>query len=168
MNRRASIVSGVFLVLLGLIFLVREIAPQYFRFWEWPMFIIGFGGFFLLWAVLSGTGGLAIPGSIIAGIGGILYYQELSGEWESWSYIWTLIPGFVGIGIMLGSLIDGNFKKSFGAGLTLLLISAIMLFSFGAAFGLDPQITQYWPALVIGLGIIILIRAIISGSKRSF
>lgn len=167
MNRRASIVGGMFLILLGLLFLVREIAPQYFQFWEWPFFIVGLGFIFLFWALLSSTGGLAVPGSILAGIGGILYYQNMTGDWESWSYIWALIPGFVGMGVIIGGLIDKNFKESIGAGLTLFLISAILLFSFGAAFGLDPEITQYWPALLIALGLVSLVRAIIAGSKKS-
>jgi len=166
MNRRASIVGGIILVLLGVLFLVREIAPQYFQFWDWPFIIIGLGFVFLIWAVLSGTGGLAVPGSILSGIGGILYYQNITGNWESWSYIWALIPGFVGIGVIISSIIDKNFKESIGGGLTLLLISAILLFSFGSAFGLAPQIIQYWPGLLIALGFISLVRAIIAGSKR--
>ena len=166
MNRKASIVGGIILVLLGVLFLVREIAPQYFQFWDWPFIIIGLGFVFLIWAILSGTGGLAVPGSILSGIGGILYYQNITGDWESWSYIWALIPGFVGIGIIISSIIDKNFKESIGGALTLLLISAILLFSFGSAFGLAPQITQYWPGLLIALGLISLVRAIIAGSKR--
>ena len=166
MNRRGSIIGGIILILLGVFFFAREIAPQYFEFLDWPFIIIGLGGVFLLWALLSGTGGLAVPGSILSGIGGILYYQNVTGDWESWSFIWALIPGFVGVGIIIGGLIDRNFKDSISPGLSLLLISAMLLFAFGAAFGLDPQITQYWPVLLIGLGIIALVRALISGSKR--
>lgn len=166
MNRRGSIIGGIILILLGLFFLAREIVPQYFQFLDWPVIIIGGGIIFLLWALLSGTGGLAVPGSILAGIGGILYYQNLTGDWESWSYIWALIPGFVGIGIFIGSLIDRNFKNSISAGLTLILISAILLFAFGSAFGLAPQVTKYWPVLLIVLGVIALVRTLIVGSKR--
>jgi hypothetical protein len=166
MNKRASIVSGVFLIFLGLLFLVGEIAPQYFEFLDWPFIIIGLGFIFLVWAILSGTGGLAVPGSILAGIGGIFYYQNMTGDWESWSYIWSLIPGFVGIGVIISGIIEGDFKEGLSSGLVLLLISAILLFVFGSAFGLPETITQYWPALLIGLGIISLIRAIIAGKKR--
>ena len=166
MNRRASIISGIFLILLGILFFVGEIAPQYFEFLDWPFIIIGLGLFFILWALLSTTGGLAVPGSILAGIGGILYYQNMTGDWESWSYIWSLIPGFVGIGIIIGGIIDRNFKEGLSSGLVLLLISGILLFSFGSAFGLPEEITQYWPALLIGLGLISLVRAIIAANKK--
>jgi hypothetical protein len=168
MNRRKSIISGIFLILLGLFFLVNEIAPKYFQFWEWPFILIGLGGIFLVWAILSGTGGLAVPGSILAGLGGIFYYQNMTANWESWSYIWALIPSFVGIGIIISSIINKNFRESIESGLVLILISAILLFAFGSAFGLDPEITKYWPVLLVGLGFISLIRALIqSGKKRT-
>ena len=124
------------------------------------------GFVFLVWAILSGAGGLAVPGAILAGIGGIFYYQNMTGDWESWSYIWSLIPGFVGIGIIISGIIEGNFKEAISSGLVLLLISAILLFVFGSAFGLSGGITQYWPALLIALGFISLIRAIIAVNKR--
>lgn len=90
----------------------------------------------------------------------------MTGDWESWSYIWSLIPGFVGIGIIISGIIEGTFKEALSSGLILLLIGAILLFVFGFAFGLPDTITQYWPTLLIGLGLISLIRAIIAENKR--
>lgn len=165
MNRRASIVGGIILVLLGVLFLAREIAPQFFQFWDWPFVIIGLGLLFLIWAVASGVGGLAVPASILAGIGGILYYQNITGDWESWAYVWALIPAFVGIGIIIGGIIDQNFKDAISSGLIMLLISAMLFFAFGSAFGLDPNITVYWPVLLIALGLVALIRALLSGGR---
>jgi hypothetical protein len=86
----------------------------------------------------------------------------MTGDWESWSYIWSLIPGFVGIGIIISGIIEGTFKEALSSGLILLLIGAILLFVFGFAFGLPDTITQYWPTLLMGLGLISLIRAIIA------
>jgi hypothetical protein len=166
MNKRAGITGGIILILLGVLFLASEIYPQVFSFWDWPFIIIGLGGVFLLWGILGGVGGLAVPGSILAGIGGILYYQNFTGDWESWSYIWALIPGFVGVGIILGGIIDGKFKEAVSSGLVLILISAILLFAFGAAFGLDPNITMYWPVLLVILGVVSLVKAILSGRQK--
>jgi hypothetical protein len=42
----------------------------------------------------------AIPGSVIAGTGAILFYQNLTGHWESWAYAWTLYPVFIGLGLL--------------------------------------------------------------------
>jgi hypothetical protein len=166
MKRKNSIALGIILIIFGALLLVREIYPQLFPNWEWPFFIIGLGGIFLLWAILSGTGGLAVPGSILAGIGGIFYYQSLTGDWESWSFIWALIPAFVGVGIIIGGIIDRNYKEAFSGGLTLLLISGILLFAFGSAFGLQPEITKYWPVLLIVLGLIALARALFSSKRK--
>ncbi len=168
MKLKPGVVGGIMLILLGVLFLAREIAPQYFNFWEWPFFIIGLGGVFLIWALLSGTGGLAVPGSILAGIGSILYYQNMTGDWQSWSYIWALIPGFVGIGVILSGIIDRNYREAFSGGLVLLLISTMLFFAFGSAFGLDPEITQYWPLLLIGLGLVSLVRALIPGKRKNY
>jgi hypothetical protein len=166
MTRKTNLVGGIILVLLGLIFLAREIAPQYFQFWDWPVFIIGLGLVFFIWALVSRTGGLAVPGAILSGIGGILYYQNMSGDWESWSYIWALIPAFVGVGVIIGGLIDKNYRDGFSSGLTLIIISAILFFAFGSFFGFESDFTQYWPVLLIALGLISLVRVAFSKSKR--
>lgn len=166
MNRKSGIVGGTILVLLGLLFLAREIFPNYFSFWDWPFIIIGVGFVFLIWAILSGVGGLAVPGSIVAGIGGILYYQNLTGAWDSWAYIWALIPAFIGIGVIIGGIIDRNYKEPLTSGLTLILISAVLFFAFGHFFGLEPEITKYWPALLVVLGLISLVRALFSGKRK--
>ena len=105
-------------------------------------------------------------GAILSGIGGIFYYQNMSGDWASWSYIWALIPAFVGVGVIIGGLIDKNYKDGFSGGLTLIVISAILFLVFGSAFGLDSEFTQYWPVLLIALGLISLVRVAFSKSKR--
>ena len=126
MNKRTRIAGGVILILLGLLFLGRSLFPEYFQFWEWPFLIIGLGIVFLIWAVISGNGGLAVPAAILSGIGGILYYQNATGDWASWAYIWALIPGFVGVGIIISGIIDHNFKDLITGGLIMLMISAII------------------------------------------
>ena len=166
-NRRASIAGGILLILLGSFFLAREFYPDLFAFWDWPFIIVGMGALFLLWAAIGGIGGLAVPASIMAGIGGILYYQNLTGDWDSWSYIWALIPGFVGVGILLSGLIDGKFKASLDGGLTMIIISAILFFIFGSTFGLNYNLSQYWPVLLILLGLISLARVLFRRKKKS-
>ena len=166
MNRRASIAGGIILILLGGLFLASELFPQIFNFWEWPFIIIGLGVVFLLWAILSGIGGLAVPGSILSGIGSILYYQNTTQDWASWAYVWALIPGFVGVGIILSGIIDRKFKQSITGGLILLLICAIFFFALGSQFGLQGNIAKYWPVLLIFVGLIALIRAIFSSKRK--
>ena len=161
MKRKSGIFTGIILILLGGLFLASELYPDVFSFWSWPFILIGLGVMFLLWALIAQTGGLAIPGSILSGLGGIFYYQELTRDWDSWSYIWALIPGFVGMGILLKGLIDKDFKKSANGGLTLLLISAVLFFAFGTQFGLQFYIIKYWPVLLILIGIFALVKALL-------
>ena len=166
MNKKSGIVGGTILILLGVFFLAREIAPQYFQFMDWPVIIIGLGSIFLLWAILAGTGGLAVPGSILAGIGGILYYQNITDDWTSWAYIWALITAFVGLGVIISGIIDRNFKVAFTGGLTLIIISSVLFFAFGSAFGFEHELVKYWPVLLIALGLIALVRVIFSDKRK--
>jgi len=64
----------------------------------------------------------------------------------------------VGLGIIFSGLIDRNVRGAAGGGLTLMLISLVLFFLFGGSFGLDPQIVQYWPVILIGLGLVMLLR----------
>jgi len=48
--------------------------------------------------------GLAIPGTIIGGLGLMMFLQNLTGYWESWSYSWTVMLVLVGLGIFIMGL----------------------------------------------------------------
>jgi len=121
---------------------------------------MGVGGVFLLAALLTRTGGLAIPGCIVGGIGGILYYQTISGNWASWAYLWTLIPGFVGVGIILAGLLSRERVRFDTGGLILIAISAMGFVIFGGSFGLNLGMSTLWPLFLIGIGVITLISAL--------
>jgi hypothetical protein len=161
MDNRRGIVFGVLIILLGAFLLVTQYFPDVFGTISWPFIVIGVGAIFLLAALFTRTGGLAVPGVIIAGIGGILYYQNLSGNWLSWTYSWTLIPGFVGIGVILAGLLSRDHPHFETGGLVLMVISAIGFLAFGGAFGLGWDISQYWPLLLIAAGVIVLFSALL-------
>jgi hypothetical protein len=67
----------------------------------WPMFVVLPGLAFLYFAYSGdkNVAGLAVPGTVITGTGLILFYQNVTGHWESWAYIWTLYPLFVGLAL---------------------------------------------------------------------
>ncbi len=122
--------------------------------------MIGVGAAFLLSALLTRTGGLAIPGCIVGGIGGILYYQTISGNWASWAYLWTLIPGFVGVGIILAGLLSRERVHFDTGGLILIAISFMGFIIFAGSFGLNLGMGMLWPLFLIGIGVITLISAL--------
>jgi hypothetical protein len=163
-ENRHGVVFGILLILLGGFFLAVKLYPQIFGFVFWPFIVIGIGGVFLISALLTRTGGLAIPGCILAGIGGILYYQAVTGDWASWAYIWTLIPGFVGLGVIIAGLLSRGNPHFDSGGLVLMAISAMgfLIFTsvFGNIFGFDMPISTLWPLFLIGIGLITLFSAI--------
>ena len=164
MERRGNVVGGVILILVGGLFLLGQLIPGFYRGFSWPLIIVGVGLIFLVAAAISRVGPLAVPACILGGIGGILYYQNLTGNWESWAYMWALIPGFVGVGTIISDLLS-PIPHMTSAGWTLILISLIMFFIFGGAFGLGGEFSKYWPVLLIVLGLIALARALIRPSR---
>jgi hypothetical protein len=133
-----ALVGGSLLILFGLLALLGQIFRN-FNFWNtfWPFFIIGFGLLFFVGMFAGGrsVSGLAIPGTIITTIGLMLFYQNLTGHWESWSYGWTIILMAVGFGIFLMGA-WGQSATQRAAGLRVLRIGLIMLIIFGAFFEL--------------------------------
>lgn len=161
-EKRKGYIWGILLVLFGAFLLVKELFPGLDQIVDWPWIIMGVGAVFLLFAVLTRTGGLAVPGSIVGGIGAILFYQNLTGNWDSWAYMWALIPGFVGIGIGLGRLISPQeFKGSGSSSLFLIALSMIMFVVFGGNRILGWQLEFMWPAIIILVGLFLLVRGLV-------
>lgn len=160
-RRRTSIFGGAILILVGgLLFaaqIMPDLLPDFWQTFSWPWIIVGVGLFLFALGAALGEPGLAVPASIVGGIGGILAYQYYSNDWASWSYIWALIPGFVGLGIILMKLLGG--EGSYKEGGTLLLISFILLAVFGSFFGALGMAGNYWPVLLILLGVVLLGRS---------
>jgi len=164
MENKQGLLWGILLILLGAFFLLVRMMPDVFGEIYWPYFIIGVGGVFLLAAIITRSGGLAIPACIIGGIGGILYYQALTGRWESWAFMWTLIPGFVGVGIILAGLLEREHPHFESGALVLVAISVLgfLIFgsAFGALFGYNLDFGMLWPLFLVGIGVILLISAL--------
>jgi LiaF transmembrane domain len=133
-----ALVGGSLLIIFGLLALFGQLFRN-FNFWNtfWPFFVIGFGLLFFVGMFAGGRSmsGLAIPGSIITTIGLMLFYQNLTSHWESWSYGWTVILMAVGLGIFIMG-VWGQSASQRAAGLRVLRIGLIMFIIFGAFFEL--------------------------------
>jgi len=160
MRRKSSFGIGLLLVLVGVWLLAAQWMPWLLPQFSWPWTIIGVGAFLLLLGLLTGAPGLAIPACTVGGIGVLLYWQNVTGNWESWSYVWTLIPGFVGVGIVLSGLLGGDVRKGMREGGGLILISLILFAVFGSFFGALGLAGAYWPVLLILLGLLMLVRGL--------
>jgi len=161
-HRRTNLIGGIVLILVGVYFLAvqlfPELGPSLNIEFSWPLILVGVGAFLLLFGLLVNAPDMAVPACIVAGIGGILYYQNMTGDWASWAYAWALIPGFVGVGVILAGLFGGTFRQSLRDGGTLILISLILFAVFSSFLGGKSYLGVYWPVLLILLGLWLLIR----------
>jgi hypothetical protein len=164
-SQRSALIGGVMLVGLGALFLLFQIVPALRQAldiqFSWPLIVVAVGVFLLVMGVLVKAPDMAVPAVIVGGIGGLLYWQNATGNWESWAYAWTLIPGFVGVGTLLGGLLNGTLRQRLGGGLVLIFISLVMFAIFGSWLGGLDLLGPYWPVLLILLGILILVRPLL-------
>jgi hypothetical protein len=170
-QRRTSIFLGVLLILVGALILAAQIIPGFSDLinisFSWPVIIIAVGLLLFVFGLFAGEPGMSVPAAIVTGIGCIFYWQDATGSWSSWSYIWSLIPGFVGIGLVLAGLLGDNTRQSIREGINLILISLILFAIFGSIFGGFQILGQYWPALLVLLGLWMLIQALFRARKST-
>jgi hypothetical protein len=159
-------VIGLALVVFGLLaFAARSFG---FNFGEdgWPLFVL-LPGLLLLGGMFLGRDGaaLAIPGAVVTTIGLILLLQNATGRFETWAYVWALIPAAAGLGQLIQSGATGSETQARDGRRALL--TGLTLF---AAFGLFFEILIFgtwtrsglWnfllPAALIGGGLYLLAR----------
>ena len=167
-KRNSNLAAGLVLILLGIWFLVARLFPE-LQVWQierfsWPLIVIGVGAVMFIVGLLSGSPNMAEPAFVIAGIGGLLYWQNSTGNWDSWSYAWALIPGFSGLGSIVHGLLGGNMRRRVTRGVRSLVVSGILFMIFGSFFGGLDLLGPYWPVLVIGVGVYMLVKALIPRS----
>ena len=162
-QRRSSLAFGLVLVLLGVWFLVVQFIPglqDWFRLeMTWPLIIVGVAVLMLVFGILAGIPVMVMPASIVGGIGGLLYWQNATGNWESWAYAWTLIPGFAGVGTILMGLWGQETRRSITGGVWLIAISLVLFAVFGSFLGGPNLFSPYWPVLLIAFGVLLLIQS---------
>ncbi|HMB24604.1 MAG TPA: hypothetical protein VKP08_17290 [Anaerolineales bacterium] len=170
-RNRTNLFLGLLLVLIGVWLVVSRQVPAV-QDWidqnfAWPMWTIGAGVLILLIGLITGAPGMAVPAAIVAGVGGILYYQNATGDWDSWSYLWTLFFGFVGVGTILAGLLGDNTRYNLTHGLNLVVISAALFLIFASLFGGLSILGDYGAAIVlIALGVYILLRGFLRSGYR--
>ena len=170
-QNRTTLILGILLILAGIWLVASQQVPALKQWldveFSWPMWTIGAGLLIFLFGLLVGAPGMSVPASIVAGIGCILYYQNANDDFASWSYMWTLIPGFVGVGLILAGLLGENTRRNISSGLNLIVISAVLFLIFGTLLGGLAILGPYGPAvLLIALGIYILLRGFVRSPRR--
>ncbi len=171
MNRERGLnaIGGLVLIGLGVLFLFVQLFPGLGALVRidqlWPLIVVAVGAGLLALAVVTRTPPLAIPASIVGGIGLLLFFQNATGYWDSWAFAWTLIPGFVGVGLILRGLLAGELQQGLQAGSRLLAISFVLLIIFGTFLGPFDSLRRFWPVLVILVGFLLLGRSLWQGQR---
>jgi hypothetical protein len=163
---RSSLRTGLALILLGVVFLILQVIPgirDIFNGENAPALVLfGVALILAMIGIAAGATGMVIPVCILAGIGGIFYWQTALGAgYSTWSYAWTLIPAFVGVGIFLNELLNGHPLKGLSDALGPIAFSIVAFLIFGSAFGGITMLGIYWPALLIVLGLLFLLQPLL-------
>jgi peptidoglycan/LPS O-acetylase OafA/YrhL len=166
-------IGAATLIGVGALFLLGQVTDFDVFGFIWPFFVILPGAAFLF-AAFNGdknAAGLAVPGALVTGTGGILLYQNMTGHWESWAYIWALYPVFLGLALTyVGRRTDneGTYKAGRGfvrwGGIAFIVMWAI--FELAIFSGDRPFGHLLLPLVLIGAGVILLFRGTGDKPKR--
>lgn len=164
-KNNSSLIGGIILILLGVSFFTIQLFPISFFWYDyftgWPMVLVGIGFTLFVLGLLVGSPDMAVPASIVTGLGGIFLYQNAKNDWGSWSYIWSLIPGFVGFGLVISGLIKWQTGSEIREGLRLIFLSAVLFIVFGSFLGGLSLLGNYWPIILIILGVWLIVQNLI-------
>ena len=173
MNRhgRSQLTIGVLLILVGAWFLLDRTVPSFHtlfsKYGEFPINMFMIGGVIFIIGLVLGQPGFSVPAAIVAGLGGIFYYQKMSNDASSWSFMWTLIFAFIGIGNILQGLLGDDFGFNIRRGLKLIAFSAALFLVFSSIFGGWELLGSFGPAiLLIVLGVWVLGSGIYRSYRR--
>jgi hypothetical protein len=171
MKNRSQLALGLILILLGAWFIAQQQVPALQKwmapFMQGPLMAVAAGGLILLIGLLVGAPGMAIPAAIVAGLGGIFYYQQVFEEPpSSWFYLWPIILASVGVGQVLSGLFGGG-RHQISSGLNTVVVSAVFFIVCAAAFGKLTILGSFGPAiLLILLGIWVIARGLWRGRRK--
>ena len=166
---RSQLALGVILILLGAWFLLDKSVPAFHdifdQYTKWPVNMLLIGGGIFIFGLILGQPGMSVPAAIVAGLGGIFYYQQANNDYASWSYMWALIPGFIGVGTVLSGILGDNTAHNMKHGLNLMVISAVLFLVFSSFFGGWTLLGNFGPAILL---ILLGVWVLGSGLYRSF
>ena len=154
MKNRGQLAVGIVLILLGALFILQKqvpmLGPWVDMYSQWPLNIIVVGALILLVGLLLGAPGMLVPAVIVAAVGGILYYQKITEDSSSWSYLWTLLLVAIGLGITLSGLLSRNMHQA-RSGLRTMGLGAVFFVVFGTLLGKVNVLGGYGPAILLVL-----------------
>lgn len=144
---------------------------------SWPLWII-VPGLAMVAGSLAipprGGLGLAVPGTIIAIVGGILWVQDAYGLYATWAYAWALVaPTGPAVTMLVYGLVRGDRELADDGFRTLLVGVGLFLgfaFFFEGVIGLSghriANLDAVLPYVVIGFGVLLVVSSLFGGGNR--
>lgn len=165
----APLAVGAILIVVGLLLFLAQATDFGFDQLGWPMIIVGVGAVVLfLGLVVMREQGMVIGGTVTTTVGLVLLYQNTTGHWQSWAYAWALVgPAASGLGLLLWGVRTADLADirngTWGVlgGLAFFVVGYLF---FEGVIGISgerlPLPEWVLPAVVIGIGVILLGRAL--------
>ena len=165
--------AGAVIVAIGAFFLLAQFLPDIGR-WI-PLFV---GLIFLAAFIPKREYGFLIPGCIVSGVGvGIILTGVVDDPWEGSAMLFSIAGGFIAIWVvsMLLRRIDPTWpsgpSRDAGQALWWPLIPGGILTVIGlvvlAEEGFESDLLRWWPLLIIGAGIIVLLSALRRSDRQA-
>ncbi|MGB9666745.1 MAG: hypothetical protein ACPL2N_05495 [Candidatus Cryosericum sp.] len=180
---------GIFLIVVGVIILAFQFVhidlgwlPRRWADLSWPLQLIipGLAVFAVGLVLPDGAGeGLSGFGLIVASVGALLWYQDVTGTWASWAYAWALVfPGAGGLAGIIHGTLHANWRHvresagGFLFGIVMFVVLGLVFESWlgfeGFGLGRLASLVPAWipGAAILAVGLIVLLAGS-SGGRRS-
>lgn len=170
-ERSPAIALGLVLVVIGALLFVGQLADISIGDIGWPFIIVAVGVVMLLLGLfVNREQGMVIGGTVVTTVGLVLAYQNATGLWATWAYAWALVgPAASGLGLAIWGIRSGdggatrNGLWGFLGGLALFAVAFLF---FEGVIGLSGERLPFadWvlPAAVIAIGVVLLVRGLLS------
>jgi hypothetical protein len=161
-------VPGIPALTTGVLLFIASVTG-YWSIWTylWPLEVLSVAAAFVLMAVFLKVPWLMIPASIVGFTGLVLQFCAATGWWSSWAVLWTVEPFAVGLPLLL----IGIARKIEGVKLAGIILCGLAGLAFAAMSSF--LVTSLWitrligPALVLGMGIVLIVSALGRHSTES-
>ena len=160
MNRTSTLVIGIILVLLGILFVGPTMGLFSLRS-TWPAILLLLGvGFFIGFFASRKAYGLLMPAAILTVSSIPFFICTFTGEWYRMSYLWPFFPISVSLGFFLMYFLGLREKG--------LLIPGSILLAVGAvSFLVLNYITYVLPIVFLVAGLVLIFIGLLNKKKTA-
>lgn len=157
--KRQNFFIGYVFIGIGVFFLLKQLkVPIFTDFYSWPTLLIIVGLALLIYSYRFKEYQSLFSGTFVLGLG--IHFHGLA-HYDFWINHWAMYTLIIGIAFIIRSL---KTKKGFLLGSMFIVISLFFIYSFKLPdklewlYRIPNYIGDYWPIILIIVGIFILIR----------